>query len=49
MEVTNQMSETDVAAISPLSRELLAEGEARGVVIGEAIGIEKGIKHCCEY
>jgi len=30
-EVTNQMSETDVATISPLYQELLAEGEVIGI------------------
>ena len=42
IEVTNQMSETDVATISPLFQELMAEGEVIGFGKGEVIGCEKG-------
>jgi len=38
-EVTNQMSDTDVATISPLYQELFTEGKIEGVIEGEAKSI----------
>jgi hypothetical protein len=32
IEVTNQMSDTDVATISPLAQELMAEGESNSII-----------------
>ena len=37
-EVTNQMSDTDVATISPLYQELFTEGKIEGMAEGEARG-----------
>ncbi|MCL2119476.1 MAG: DUF4351 domain-containing protein, partial [Planctomycetaceae bacterium] len=38
-EVTNQMSDTDVATISPLYQELFTEGKIEGMAEGEANSI----------
>ena len=43
-EVTNQMSDTDVATISPLCQEWMAEGFIQGEAVGIEKGIEKGIE-----